>query len=120
MRPSIALASLWAVLALSACSSFPNPDPVFESERLSDVVRFGGECAEQRCVTVIAMVRGSREGVGSCALYGPGDPEKMQPLAENHSIKMIPDEESEWIVELIEDSPETAELNAVCEPMMEG
>ena len=66
------------------------------------------------------MVRGSREGEGSCALYGPGDPEALEPLAENDSIVMVPDEASEWIVELPDDSPDTSELNPVCEPMMEG
>lgn len=113
------VAALGLLLALTGCSS-SSSDPVFESERVADVVRFGGDCAEQRCVMVTAMVRGSREGVGSCALYGPGDPDTLEPLAENHSIEMVPDEESQWIVELPEDSPETAELNAVCEPMMEG
>ena len=111
------IATLGVVLALSACST---PDPVFESVKVSDPMMRGGDCAENRCVTVTAMVRGSREGVGSCALYGPGDPEDLEPMAENDSIEMIPDEGSEWIVELPEASPQTSQLNPVCEPMMEG
>ena len=109
-------AALGLVLAMSACST---PRPVFESTSVADPIMWGGDCAEHRYVTITAMVRGSREGKGSCAVYGPGDPDMLEPLAENHSIEMVPDEESVWVVELAEDSPDTAELNVVCEPMME-
>ena len=115
MRPVIA--ALGLVLALGACST---PDPVFESLDVSDSMVRGGDCTESRCVVVTAMVRGSRKGNGSCALYGPGDPDDLQPLAENDSIEMVPDEESEWVVELPQDAPEISELNPVCEPMIEG
>lgn len=106
-------------LALSACSS-SFADPVFDSVSLSDISVKGGDCAWNRCVMVTATVRGSREGEGSCALYGPGDPETLEPLAEHDSIEMIPDEESEWVAELPDGSPDTPDLNAVCEPMAEG
>jgi hypothetical protein len=72
------------------------------------------------CVLLTAMVRGSVEGEGSCALYGPGDPDALEPLVENDSIEMIPDTESVWAVQLPEGSPATSQLNPVCEPMQEG
>lgn len=113
--------ALGLILLLSACSSsFPHPDPVFESVSVSGVSVKGGDCAWNRCVTVTAMVRGSREGEGSCALYGPDYPDTLEPLAENDSVEMVPDEESEWVVELPDDSPDQSELNPVCEPMAEG
>ena len=113
----VRVAALAALLALGACST---PGPVFESTSISDVVRFGGDCAENRCVMVTAMARGSRAGTGSCAAYGPSYPDRLKPLAKDDSIEMVPDQESEWIVELPENSPDTSKLNAVCEPMMEG
>ena len=70
---------------------------MFESE---DVVA-APECADDRfCVGVRAPVVGSREGSGSCALYGPGDPEVLEPLAENDDLEMRPGEITVWTVEL--------------------
>jgi hypothetical protein len=105
---------LGAVLA--GCSSASLADPVFESE---DVVA-APECADDRfCVEVRAPVVGSREGSGSCALYGPGDPEALEPLAENADLEMRPGEVTVWRVDL--DGPlEVSDLNPVCRPMIEG
>ena len=113
------IAALGVLLVLTGCSSFPARDPVFESTEVTDSMRRGGDC-DGYCVIVTAMVRGSREGEGSCALYGPGDPETLEPLVESDSIEMIPDQESEWVVELAEGAPTTSELNPVCKPMAEG
>jgi hypothetical protein len=105
---------LGAVLA--GCSSASLTDPVFESE---DVVA-APECADGRsCVEVRAPVVGSHEGSGSCALYGPGDPEALEPLAENDALEMRPGEITVWRVEL-DGSLEMSDLNPVCRPMIEG
>ena len=97
-------------------------DPAFESTTLSEVVgRRGGDCAEQRCVSVVAPVVGSREGEGSCAIYGPGDPDSLAPLVRSGPLEMIPGEDMVWRdVEVPDDAPPTDDLNEVCTPMIEG
>ena len=103
-------------VVLAGCSSASRADPVFESE---DVVA-APECADGHfCVEVRAPVVGSRQGSGSCALYGPGDPEALEPLAEIEDLEMRPGELTVWRVEL--DGPlEVSDLNPVCRPMIEG
>ena len=110
------------VLAFTASCSSSNADPLFESTRISDAVYVrGGDCAEHRCVSVTAPVVGSRRGEGSCALFGPGNPDSLDPLVESGPLEMTPGEETIWrYVELPDDAPPSADLNAVCSPMAEG
>lgn len=95
-------------------------DPAFESTSVSEVVVMGGPCAEERCVAVTAPVVGSRAGRGSCALFGPGDPDSLDPLAESGVLEMTPGEELVWTTAVPKDAPEIERLNPVCEPMIEG
>ena len=120
MRALVIRTMMVAVL-MAGCGP-SSADPAFESTRLSEVVGVrGGDCAEGRCVSVVAPVVGSREGEGSCAIYGSGDPDSLAPLVESGPLKMIPDEEMVWRdVELPDDAPPTDELNEVCTPMIEG
>jgi hypothetical protein len=112
-----------ATLALTlgvACGPF-SPDPAFESTSMTEVVVFGGDCSQHRCVSVTAPVVGTQEGEGSCALFGPGDPDKQEPLVESGPLEMSPGEDTLWRdAELPDDAPPTADLNAVCTPMAEG
>lgn len=87
---------------------------------MSDVVVFGGSCAEDRCVVVTAPVVGSQAGQGSCAIFGPGDPDSLEPLAESGALEMTPGQDVVWTTELSEDAPGIKRLNPVCEPMVEG
>ena len=103
------------VAILAGCSaSFA--DPVFEYE---DIV-VAAPCTDDRlCVEVRAPVDGDREGEGSCVLYGPGDPEDLEPLAESGDLEMRPGETTVWRVD-VDSSLEIASLNPVCQPMIEG
>ena len=115
-RVTLAFGTALLGVVLAGCSSASDADPVFESE---DVVA-APECADGRfCVEVSASVVGSREGSGSCALYGPGDPEVLEPLAENDDLEMRPGEITVWRIEL-DDLLEVSDLNPVCTPMIEG
>ena len=118
---TLQIAGVLVTLTLTAGCSSSSADPVFESTRVSDVVVFGGDCAEHRCVFVTAPVVGSREAQGSCALFGPGDPDSLNPLAESGPLEMTPGEDTIWRdVELPDDAPPLTDLNAVCTPMAEG
>jgi hypothetical protein len=109
-----------SVLCLAACSS-SDADPAFESTKVSEVAVAGGDCAEHRCVFVTAPVVGTRSGEGSCALYGPGDPDTLTPLAESGPLDMTPGQGTVWRdIELPDDAPPTNDLNPVCTPMAEG
>lgn len=112
-----ALAAL--TLALSACGT-TSENPAFVSTEVLDVRVFGGDCSTNRCVQVIAPVDGTEEGEGSCELFGPGDPDNLEPIAESGPLEMVPGEGVVWQIELPEDAPSTPELNPVCEPMSEG
>ena len=110
-----------ASAALIACGPSTSADPVFESTSVVEVVAVrGGDCAEQRCVQVIAPVVGSRRGEGFCHLYASGDPDGLEPLAESPPLEMEPDEDTVWEVELPDHAPRLRDLNPACEPMMEG
>lgn len=109
------------ILAVSVGCGPSSADPAFESTTVSDVVVMGGDCTEHRCVTVTAPVVGSREGQGSCALFGPGDPDSLDPLVESGPLEMTPGEDTIWpYVKLPDDAPALEDLNAVCTPMAEG
>ncbi len=108
-----------ALLLLPACSA-SGADPVFESTSVSDVIVFGGDCAQERCVEVTGPVVGSQEGEGSCALFGPGDPDSLDPIAESGPLEMTPGEDAHWQIKLPSGAPPTSDLNPVCEPMLEG
>lgn len=117
---AVRLGLLIGIVLLTGCDR-SSPDPAFMSAEISDVRVFGGDCAQHRCVFVTAPVVGSREGEGSCAIYGPGDPTSLEPLAESGPLEMEPGEETIWRdVELPDDAPPTPQLNPVCEPMSEG
>ncbi|MDP9068003.1 MAG: hypothetical protein M3N53_06620 [Actinomycetota bacterium] len=117
MRKTVFMATFLSLLL--ACSG-SEADPAFESTSVTEIRVFGGDCAQQRCVAVTASVVGSREGQGSCELYGPGDPDDLKPLASSGSLEMIPDEETVWTAELPGGAPPLSDLNPVCEPMIEG
>lgn len=105
-----------AVAAILAGCSASIADPVFESE---DVVAAVGCSDDRLCIEVRAPVDGNREGEGSCALYGPGSPDDLEPLAESGDLKMHPGGTTVWRVD-VESTLEIADLNPVCQPMMEG
>jgi hypothetical protein len=112
--------SMVGIVLLSSCGP-ATADPAFESVTVSDVRVFGGDCAASRCVFVTAHVIGSQGGEGTCVLYGPGDPESLDPLAESGPLEMTPGQDTIWRdVELPDGAPSTADLNPVCSPMLEG
>ena len=117
---TVATRALILLVALSACGPSTSADPVFISTEVSDVVVFGGDRAERRCVSVTAPVDGTKDGEGSCALFGPGDPDAMDPIVESRPLEMKPGEHTVWQVELSDGAPRTSQLNPVCEPMSEG
>lgn len=114
-------ASLVALVSLSACGP-TSSDPAFVSVEVSgfEFVVFGGECAENRCVIVTAPVDGTKDGEGSCALFGPGDPDDLEPIAKSGPLEMEPGEDTVWQAVLPDDAPPTSDLNPVCQPMSEG
>lgn len=107
------------VLPFAACGP-SNFDPAFVSVELAVVNLKGGDCAEKRCVQVIAPVDGTQVGEGSCVLFPHGNSENLEPLAESGPLQMEPGEDTVWEVELPDDAPTISQLNAVCEPMAEG
>ena len=117
---TLPIAGAALIVLLGAACGPSSADPAFESVKVSEVIVRGGDCATNRCVAVTAPVVGSRSGQGSCALFGPGDPDTLKPLAESGSLEMTPGEEMVWTTEVPEDAPETDRLNPVCEPMIEG
>ncbi len=68
---------------------------------------------------VIAPVHGNQEGDGSCSLYGPGDPDHQDPLAESGNLHMRPGEVIVWVTD-VPSQFDVADLNPVCRPMVEG
>jgi hypothetical protein len=112
---TLVVGTVLAGTTLVGCSA-SIADPAFESE---DVVAAPG-CADDRtCVEVRAAVVGSREGIGSWALYGPGSPDELEPLAESGALDMRPGEVTIWRVDL-DGRLEVADVNPVCRPMIEG
>lgn len=107
---------VFAIVAVLAGCSASLADPVFESE---DVVARPSCTAERLCVEVRAPVVGSREGDGSCVLYGPGHPEDLKPLAESGDLGMRPGETTIWRID-VDGTFEMSDLNPVCRPMIEG
>lgn len=103
-------------LGLMACGfGPPTYDPAFAS---TAVAESSGSCAEPDfCVEVRAPVIGNRRGVGSCALYGPGDPDT--PLAESGDLEMRPGDVVTWATP-IRGVAQVDELSADCQPMAEG
>lgn len=106
-----------ALSFLGACSSGGH-NPAF----LSVVVEpSAGSCESGRlCVEVRAEVDGTREGQGSCELFGPGDPDDLDPLASNPDLPMKPGETANWSVTVSADEYDVSDLNPVCSPMAEG
>lgn len=49
-------------------------------------------------------------GRGSCALFGPGDPDSLDPLAESGVLEMTPGDEVVWTTAVPEDAPEIEHL----------
>lgn len=104
------------VAALLAGCSASMADPVF----LSEEVVAASSCSDDRlCVEVRAPVEGSRDGEGSCAVFGPGDPDDLEPLADSGDLEMRPGETTIWKID-VASSLELADLNPVCRPMIEG
>lgn len=70
-------------------------------------------------VAVTGSVDGRAPGEGACRLYGPGDPDRLEPLAESGSLELVPGEVVEWVVAL-PGAIDVRQLNPVCSPMIEG
>lgn len=106
-------------LLVAGCSGgTASHDPVFESTQVREAT--GPDCpGSVLCVTVTATVVGSRQGEGSCELYGPGDPDELTPLAATGDRSITPGEDLEWTVEL-PGAIDLRQLNVVCRPMIEG
>jgi hypothetical protein len=112
---TIPLGTVLIVAALAGCGA-PIADPAFESEEVVAAVA----CTDGRlCLEVRAPVVGGHEGVGSCVLYGPGDPEDLDPLAESGDLAMRPGRTTVWTVD-VNGRFAISQLNPVCEPMIEG
>ena len=112
---------LLGAAVLAGCSGgTASHDPVLVGESLRAANDDACDAVPgDRCVVVSAPVEGSREGEGSCRIYGPGDPDVLEPLARSGPLRLVPGETVEWHVALpgavaIED------LNPVCQPMIEG
>jgi hypothetical protein len=107
----------FAALALTACTT-ARQDPAFESTVVAESST--ADCPPQRqCVEVIAPVLGNQEGLGSCSLYGPDDPDHLDPLAESGDLDMRPGEVIAWATD-VPSQFDVKELNPVCRPMVEG
>lgn len=126
-RPRRAAAGVWvdryfpswliAVLALTAGCTTPLSDPAFEEVRITGS---GLACPSgSLCVQIKGPVDGTRPGTGSCELYGPGDPDDMQPLTVSGELQMTPGTTTTWETDVPDDF-DLHDLNPVCEPMMEG
>jgi len=61
-----------------------------------------------------------REGRGSCEIFGPGDPDYLEPLAANPDMDMQPGETVGWQVDVSDDAYDVIDLNPVCSPMVEA
>jgi hypothetical protein len=116
MRAIVGLLMLAAVV-LGGCGPATH-DPTFETVELAEAP--AEECdASMSCVEVQGTVAGSRSGEGSCAVYPPGDPASLEPLARSDMLVMQPGETVRWVAQVPEDT-DVAGLNPVCEPMVEG
>lgn len=114
-RP-LGLVQSGVVAALLAGCSASMADPVFVSEE----VVAASSCSDDRlCGEVRAPVEGSLDGEGPCAVFGPGDPNDLEPLADSGDLEMQPGETTTWKVD-VASSLEVADLNPVCRPMIEG
>lgn len=103
-----------ALVLLVGCEE-QRSDPAFESASVSVFAARGGDCFEHRCVIVTASVVGTRDGRGSCAVFGPGDADS--PIVESGPLEMTPGEDTIWTaVQLPDDAPPIAELRATCTP----
>lgn len=111
---------LWTVvsllLVLAACAP-RSSDPAFESTAVFESSTEA--CSQDLCVEVRAPVLGNQPGVGSCALYGPGDPDVLDPLAESGDLKMRPGTVTTWATG-VSGAFNVGDLNPVCRPMAEG
>lgn len=110
----------WVALAMisGACALGPSHDPAFESTGVFE--SSPAACGEPGlCVEVRAPVVGNRPGVGSCAVYGPGDPKDSKPLVKSGDLEMRPGDLVTWAAK-VPDGTKFEELNPVCQPMVEG
>ena len=108
-----------AGIAGCSASSGGNHPAVFLSETVREVPVERCEQDTGLCVAVTGPVDGRATGEGSCRLYGPGDPDRLEPLAESGPLELVPDETVEWLVAL-PDAIDVRQLNPVCRPMIEG
>lgn len=118
--PATATRTLLAIALLGGCSSgMADHDAVFLEVQVKEVA--ASRCAEAAglCVALTASVDGRRTAEGSCRLFGPGDPDRMTPLAESGPLEMVPDEDTVWVVAL-PGAVDVRQLNPVCTPMIEG
>lgn len=93
-------------------------DPAFEEAALRDLPV--GDCGAGRCVEIVAVVTGNRLGEGRCAVYEPGDPDDLEPIAVVDGLTMDPARGTvEQPLRVDTDVP-TDRLNLVCSPMVEG
>lgn len=111
--------ALAGTVACSASSGGGNHPAVFLSEEVREVPAERCEQDTGLCVAVSGDVDGRATGEGSCRLYGPGDPDRLTPLAESGPMELVPGRIAEWVVAL-PGAVDVRQLNPVCRPMIEG
>lgn len=113
------VALLVAGLAAGCSGGTASHDAVFLGTGIREVGTDRCEDDTGLCVVVSGEVDGTATGEGACRIYGPGDPERLEPLAESGPLELVPGETTEWVVAL-PGATEVRMLNPVCAPMIEG
>jgi hypothetical protein len=109
-----------AAVLLSGCSGAVH-NPTFLS--VVDAPS-GAPCDEgQLCIEVRAEVGGTRQGLGTCKVFGPSDPDvpgDPEALAVNDELVMRPGVTTVWVVSVPAGNLGVGDLYGICSPMAEG
>lgn len=106
-----------AAMGLIGCGPAP-PNPGFERVEIAQVFPDPRCPPDRSCVEVRAQVVGSQVGVGSCRIFGPGDPESLVPLDEKE-LEMRPSEVAVWSTDVFSNI-DVEDLQVICRPMLHG